>query len=67
MKMNHMIIFACVLQKKGSDSEESFDEDSFNDDSFTSPPKREGSGRRAATKVHFEPTVSFLFHIKLLY
>ena len=62
-----MIIFACVLQKKGSDSEESFDEDSFNDDSFTSPPKREGSGRRAATKVHFEPTVSFLFHIKPLY
>ncbi|XP_055299060.1 DNA topoisomerase 2 isoform X3 [Sitodiplosis mosellana] len=37
-------------KKKGSESEDSFDEDNFDDDSFTSPPKREGSGRRAATK-----------------
>lgn len=41
-----------ILQKKGSDSEDSFDDD-FDDSFVSSAPKREGTGRRAATKVYF--------------
>lgn len=43
---------ALELQKKGSDSEDDFDEDDFeNSLSNASPPKREVTSRRAATKV----------------
>lgn len=47
------------MQKIGSDSD---DDDEFDDNSFTSPPAREGSSRRAATKVRARlqvETISF--------
>lgn len=43
-----------IFQKKGSDSEDDFDEDDFENSFTSSPPKREGTSRRAAaTKVNY--------------